>query len=373
MARDRLGALGNDDDEWGRSPGNNRWADNHAGGGANGQYSIEMDRMNRPAGNDGRGRAHAREREDRGYDNRGYNSGRPDGRGHDNHGYDSRGYNPDSHAVNMGGNPDNEFFTVTDSITTQLADLDNLIREIKDLNSRLLMEADRSNKYQALKDGLESRNAQAKRQISVLKRDLKSLDASIKRAQSDPSVSKSQIISRSARQQELTRRLADSIQRYRSNEHDASNAQREQLKRQYRLVNPSATPEQVEDAVNDGQSDIFAKAVQSSSRRNQANAVLREVDERRKQMLEIEKSVMQLASLFEEVNDMVHQQQQMFDDIEAAIEDTEQNIDKGVDETKKGIVYAKKSRKKKWIILFIVLIIIAIIAVLIYLKVSGKI
>ncbi|KAI7820083.1 t-SNARE [Kickxella alabastrina] len=352
MARDRLNALGNEgwsgDQKWQEQPDEDHTA-------------IPMNQLNRSAGGDngrykgGRGRSTSSPRR---ANNQGY------GQGYDQ-GYDQRGYNNTS----TSSSPDDDFFNMVDSITGQMADLDNIIKDISGLQNGLLSMVGGSTQHMEQTERLQREEKEAKRMVVDIKQCLSSLDVVIQRARDDPSVSSSQAVARSSRQQALTKRFADQISRYRQMEYDSSKRQRVQLERQYKIVRPDATEEEVRDAVdNENANQVFSQAVINTNRANKAREVLKDVESRRQQIRNIEQSISQLAEMFVEVNEMVNQQQQKFDNIEAAVEDAHVNIDKGNVETKQAIVHTKSSRKLKWWILFIVIIILVIIAVVLYFK-----
>ncbi|KAJ2840478.1 hypothetical protein J3B02_006224, partial [Coemansia erecta] len=106
----------------------------------------------------------------------------------------------------------------------------------------------------------------------------------------------------------------------------------------------------------------------TDAKRQEAKRVLSNARERQGQIENIEKSIMQLAEMFQEVSEMVHQQQEQIDNIEAAVEETHIDIQEGIKETDKAIVQRKKSRKKCWWLILLLIILLVIIGVVLYLK-----
>ncbi|KAJ1878563.1 hypothetical protein LPJ66_011865, partial [Kickxella alabastrina] len=141
--------------------------------------AIPMNQLNRPAGGDnsrykgGRGRSTSSPRR---ANNQGY------GQGYDQ-GYDQRGYNNNS----TSSSPDDDFFNMVDSITGQMADLDNIIKDISGLQNGLLSMVGGSTQHMEQTERLQREEKEAKRMVVDIKQCLSSLDVVIQRARDDPS------------------------------------------------------------------------------------------------------------------------------------------------------------------------------------------
>ncbi|KAH8911837.1 t-SNARE [Coniochaeta sp. PMI_546] len=137
---------------------------------------------------------------------------------------------------------------------------------------------------------------------------------------------------------------------------------RTQMARQYQIVNPNATPEEARDAVADQSfqdGGIFQQALRTE-RTNQARSVLGNVQARHNEIQRIERSMQELAELFQDLDTMVVQQEAVIVNAERQTEQTNENIGKGTEEVDKGIVHARRARRNKWICLGIVVLIILI-------------
>ncbi|KAJ1864765.1 hypothetical protein LPJ73_000189 [Coemansia sp. RSA 2703] len=264
---------------------------------------------------------------------------------------------------------DNEFFNLVDDITSQMADVDIIIKTIAKTRDDMLSLVEGGTQHIKMSEKLESAEKKAKKMVVEIKRGLKQLDEVIQRSQHDPSVSESQTVARTSRKQALTRRFADQISRYRQMEHQFSKRQRARLERQYKIVRPNATDEEARQAAeSDHAAQIFSQALVGPSRSEEARRVLQDVQLRQEQIQKIEKSVIQLAEMFNEVSAMINQQQQQIDDIEAAVEQTHTHIEEGYKETQKAVVQVKKARKKKWWLLLLVLVLLVAIGLVLYFK-----
>ncbi|EJT80699.1 hypothetical protein GGTG_00693 [Gaeumannomyces tritici R3-111a-1] len=151
---------------------------------------------------------------------------------------------------------------------------------------------------------------------------------------------------------------------------------REQIARQYRIVNPAATEEEVRRAAdaNWGDEGVFQQALRQN-RAAQGRAVLGAVRARHNELKQIEQSIVELAAMFNDLDTLVLQQAPMIAEIEQKAEDTVQNLDQGNAQVAKGAELAKNRRKLKWWCLgiSIVIVIAILIAVLVVLYNSGVI
>ncbi|KAI1114504.1 t-SNARE [Nemania sp. NC0429] len=159
-------------------------------------------------------------------------------------------------------------------------------------------------------------------------------------------------------------RLKDAIRAYQQVESSFRKKTEEQMARQYRIVRPDATEEEVRAAVEDqtgGQ--VFQQALMQSNRRGQAQAVLNAVQDRHAQLQKIERQMMELAQLFQDMDTLVMQQDPAVTNIEERAEQVVDDLDRGNTEIGVAVNTARATRKKKWICLGIVVAIIAIIAI----------
>ncbi|KAJ2448190.1 hypothetical protein EV183_005563 [Coemansia sp. RSA 2336] len=148
-----------------------------------------------------------------------------------------------------------------------------------------------------------------------------------------------------------------------------SSQYREKLKTQYRIANPSATEEEIDDAVyNDNAHQAFATAVSNSSKVQSATRVLSNVKQRHDDVKKIEKTIEELAAMIFEMAQMVDEQQEAIDHIEDAIEESSAQVEEGHKAIGQAIVYRKKSRKRAWIFILLAVILLVVIGVVLYFK-----
>ncbi|KAK9420398.1 putative t-SNARE coiled-coil-like protein [Seiridium unicorne] len=175
--------------------------------------------------------------------------------------------------------------------------------------------------------------------------------------------------------QRIDRRLKEAINAYQQVEAQFRRKNQDQMARQYRIVRPEADESEVRAAVDDptgGQ--VFQQALMQSNRRGQAQSVLSAVQDRHAQLQKIEQQLIELAQLFQDMDTLVVQQEELVTNIEQKAEETVENFDKGNEEVGTAINTARKTRKKKWICLAIVvaIIVVIVIIVVVYIFVTKK-
>ena len=96
----------------------------------------------------------------------------------------------------------------------------------------------------------------------------------------------------------------------------------------------------------------------SSSRHGEARSALREVQSRHEDIKRIERTITELAQLFNEMSIMIEVQETKIDHIEVKAQETEVQMEQGLRETERAVVSARAARKKKWYCLGLSLLII---------------
>ncbi|KAI0206846.1 t-SNARE [Astrocystis sublimbata] len=152
------------------------------------------------------------------------------------------------------------------------------------------------------------------------------------------------------------------LQNYREEERSFKSRYRDQIARQYRIVNPDASEDEVRQAADAdwGNEGVFQTAIRTN-RTGQASSVLGAVRARHNELQRIEKTMMELADLFTDLETLVVQQEVPVQEAERNAENTKAHLDNGNQQVEKGIDHARKARKWKWWCLLIVILIIAIV------------
>jgi syntaxin 1B/2/3 len=98
----------------------------------------------------------------------------------------------------------------------------------------------------------------------------------------------------------------------------------------------------------------------TSTRHGEARSALREVQSRHQDIQKIERTITELAQLFNEMSIMIEVQETAIDNIEQKAQETETHVEGGLQATEQAVVSARAARRKKWWCLGIILLIISI-------------
>nr|XP_018264578.1 syntaxin 1B/2/3 [Kwoniella dejecticola CBS 10117]OBR86736.1 syntaxin 1B/2/3 [Kwoniella dejecticola CBS 10117] len=137
---------------------------------------------------------------------------------------------------------------------------------------------------------------------------------------------------------------------------------KDRAERQYRIVNPNATEEEVRQVTESDNPQIFSQALLNSNRYGDARNAYREVQERHAEIQKIERTLTELAQMFSEMAMLVEQQDETIVNVETQAQGVDTDIKAGYDQTSKAVDSARKARRKKWICFWICVLIIAILA-----------
>ncbi|KAF8894564.1 t-SNARE [Infundibulicybe gibba] len=264
-----------------------------------------------------------------------------------------------------GGDSMSAFYTEISSIQDSLRTFNDNVQRIGDLHSRSLNNMD---------EGTAQRNAS---QLDELIEDTSALSATLKRrikalerqggAGRDGQIRKQQTAL-------VKSKFVEAIQNYQTVEQQYRTKYRQRMERQIKIVKPDATPEEIKAAVNDEQGgQIFSQALINSTRYNESRVAYREVQERHEDIKRIEKTLGELAQLFNDMSVLVEQQDDTINVIETQAAGVEKDTEVGLSYTAKAVESARAARKKRWICFIITLIILIIVGVVVGVLVKQQV
>ncbi|KAJ3325427.1 origin recognition complex subunit 4 [Boothiomyces sp. JEL0866] len=129
---------------------------------------------------------------------------------------------------------------------------------------------------------------------------------------------------------------------------------RQRMEREIKIARPNATPAEVEQIMNDPQGSVFQKETLGRTRH-----VLAQLQNRQKELEQLEASIEELAQIFYDMQVLLQQQQETIDVAENYINDVSKNLEDGGGEITKAIVYRQNSRKKLWCLLIFFIVLLA--------------
>jgi len=240
-----------------------------------------------------------------------------------------------------------------------------VIRQIKDNINRVDELHSRSlgviNEDEANKRQLDSIVSDTRKLLVQVKDRIKKIEVSnLKVNSGDLAVRKPQTAN-------LRQKFMDILQEYQNVEYQNRQKYRDRMERQYRIVKPNAVQEEIEAALdNDDGGQIFAQSLMNSTRYGAAKDALQEVQNRHDDIKKIERTIEELANLFQEMQILVEAQDTTIVQIEEHAVQVQTNLEQGVVHVEKALDSAKAARRKKWYCFIITIILLVIIAVLVY-------
>ncbi|SJX64474.1 related to SSO1-syntaxin-related protein [Sporisorium reilianum f. sp. reilianum] len=254
----------------------------------------------------------------------------------------------------------NSFFADISEIQDTIRLIDENVNKISDLHSRSLNNMDEASAQYA-EQQLASIQQQTSSLTNGVKNRIKLLESQTKRvpAGGDRNVRNTQIGA-------VKNRFKESIQRYQQVEQSYRQKYRARAERQFRIVKPDATQQEIKAALDDDQNgQIFSQALLNSNRHGEAKGALREVQERHEDIKRIERTITELAQLFNEMSILVDEQDDALNVIQEQGAQVETDMNQGLQHTNKAVDSARKARKKRWICFWILVILVIVIAAII--------
>ncbi|KAL5490303.1 hypothetical protein ACEPAI_5136 [Sanghuangporus weigelae] len=167
-------------------------------------------------------------------------------------------------------------------------------------------------------------------------------------------------------------KFKEAINKYQNEEKIYRDKYKERMARQFKIVNPNATDVEVAEVVNGDQDvQIFAQAAMGN-RYAESQRAYREVQERREEIKRIERNLVELAQLFNDMSLLVEQQNDMVNVIHQNAETAGVDIEAGKGYTDKAVVSARGYRKKRWICFGLTIVILIIVGVAVGVEVSKN-
>jgi len=256
------------------------------------------------------------------------------------------------------------FYSEISSLQDSIRAFNDNVTRIGDLHSRSLNNMDESaaqrhaTQLDDLVQDTSALSASLKRRIKALERQGGSgRDGQIRKQQTALVKSK----------------FVEAIQNYQTVEQQYRTKYKQRMERQFKIVKPDATPEEVRAVVNDEQGgQVFSQALMNSNRYGESRAAYREVQERHQDIQRIEKTLGELAQLFNDMSVLVEQQDETITAIETQADTVQKDMETGLGYTEKAVASARAARKKRWICFFIILIVLIIAGIVVAVVVTQN-
>ena len=160
----------------------------------------------------------------------------------------------------------------------------------------------------------------------------------------------------------LTRKFVDLMGEYQEIQTKYKDKYRERVERQYRIVKPHATKEEIDSAFEGGeQPEIFTQQILQGPGHAAARNALADIQERHQDIKRLETSITELHQLFMDMSVLVESQGELLDQIEYTVAQSVNYTGKAVEELRSATRYQKKVRKKMCCVIVVLLIALIVI------------
>jgi len=249
------------------------------------------------------------------------------------------------------------FFETVSEIKSGMATIRRNIKAIEESYGQSLVAL---NVDQKSSDELEKLIDSTNLAAADLRNKLKEIDAENKQLEKSVKGT-AQYRIRTNMHQTLTRKFLDLMQEYQEVQTKYKNKYRERVERQYKIAKPDATQEEIDEALESGNTQIFQKQILDMQHHQQAKEALIYIENRHRDIMRLEQSIKELHQLFLDMAILVEAQGELIDQIEYNVSQSVAYSKEAVKQLNQANQLQKKSRKKMCCLIVILLILFVVL------------
>jgi len=205
-----------------------------------------------------------------------------------------------------------------------------------------------SQEIQRLTDETNTAIHKLKGQLDAFKRDIGfSADSSVRRNMADS----------------LTQKFGDVLRSYQSAQTEYRDKVKTRMSQKVRIVKPDATQDEIDHAIESGEADQLYRVGTLDGLHSQAKNALSYIQDRHREIVQIEASVSELHELFVDMAILVESQGAVLDVVEHNVNSAILDTGEGVDQMASANKHQQKGRKKMYIIIGIGIVIVIVLLV----------
>ncbi|KAK4051510.1 Target SNARE coiled-coil homology domain-containing protein [Microbotryomycetes sp. JL221] len=169
----------------------------------------------------------------------------------------------------------------------------------------------------------------------------------------------------------LSSSMTNQLQRFNTIEKTHRDKIKERVTRQIKIVDPEATDDDIKEALDAGAGvQVFAQAV-AGARTTEARRAFADSQQRQTDLVKLEETIGELALLFQQMQQLILDQEHQFTSIENQTGQVEQDMELGVKQTHQAVLTAASTRKKRKICAAVGVVILIVLWVASYIKASS--
>ncbi|KAH6582910.1 hypothetical protein BASA50_006567 [Batrachochytrium salamandrivorans] len=256
-----------------------------------------------------------------------------------------------------------EFFEELALVKDNIALVRSSIDEIKSIHDKALNNVISEQQNAQIAKELDATMDKTNRVSGEIRNKLKDIDAENKSQQKkDPSSNDVKI--RISQHGVLTRNFLEVMMEYKKTQETYQDKYKDRMHRQCLVVKPNATNQEIEQMMDGEKSQMFAKQIVNTGQRQEARKALEDIQSKHKDVVKIEKSILELQQLFIDMAVLVASQGEIIDQIAVHIDNAANDTEQGTQSLAQATKLQKKSRKKMCIIIiFIVVGVVLVVAI----------
>jgi syntaxin 1B/2/3 len=266
------------------------------------------------------------------------------------------------------------FFEDVESIKDELRDLERIQKSLHDANERGKSLHDAS-AVRALRARMDADVSSAIKKAKVVKLRLESLDRANAANRSVPGCGPGSSTDRTRTSVVggLRKKLRDSMEAFSSVRARIASEYRDTVARRYYTVTGSQPDEATLDALAEsGEGERFLQRAIAEQGRGEVMGVVAEIQERHGAMADLERSLLELQQVFNDMAVLVAAQGEQLDDIEGNVGRARSFVDRGREQLQVARKHQRSTRKWTCIAILILLVIILVVVLPIVLKNVNK-
>jgi len=154
----------------------------------------------------------------------------------------------------------------------------------------------------------------------------------------------------------LTKKFIDLMSEYQEVQNKYKNKYKERVERQYKIVKPDATQAEIDEALESGNTQVFAAQI-LDTKHAAAKDALAFIENRHRDIMRLEQSIKELHQLFLDMAILVESQGELIDQIEYNVSQSVAYTKEAAKQLQQAGKYQKKSRKKICCLIIILIIV----------------
>ena len=266
---------------------------------------------------------------------------------------------------------EDDFFTKIEALNQKVNEIENHVRHVGHLHGELLVKAVAPETQRRELDEIMGKVSTLSRQVQS---NIQSMGRGLEQYVDTENGNDTNHRMHKLQYNSLIQRFNGIMDQYQHEQTTYRVKCKERIKRQLKIVEKEKSDYEIDEMLNVNNPNIFIDEF-GSQKLQQSRQALDEIEQRHKDIIHLEENMRELQEMFDELARFIEEQGEIIDRIDLHVEKSKDYVHKGEIETHKAIVYAKKSKKKQYIIICIIVAVVIgiVVGVVVVLAVLGGI